>query len=180
MAISQKLFKIQILNFRYFLLSGRGTIHVKIKKIRDQTAWDILYFRWNDMEWPNINIGQTIQLYACIMCESIPALWASPPPPWASPWHLKKLVKCPALWAVFVGKCPSPCSFCDGQMPSPPVHSTNLQNISFHLLINITVSAQWTCIKQVTKWFTLTEQRESKWFYCFYRSSMVDRMLQNN
>ena len=45
MAVSQKLFKIQISNFRFFLLSGRGTIGVKIKKIGDQSAWDILDFR---------------------------------------------------------------------------------------------------------------------------------------
>ena len=53
MAVSQKLFKIQISNFRFFLLSGRGTIGMKIKKIRDQSAWAI---RWNDMEWPIWNI----------------------------------------------------------------------------------------------------------------------------
>ena len=41
MAISQKLFKIQISNFRFFLLSGRRTIGMKIKKIRDQSAWAI-------------------------------------------------------------------------------------------------------------------------------------------
>ena len=45
MAISQKLFKIQISNFRFFLLSGKGTVDVKIKKIGDQSAWDILDFR---------------------------------------------------------------------------------------------------------------------------------------
>ena len=45
MAISQKQFKIQISNFRFFLLSRRGTIGVKIKKIGDQSAWDILDFR---------------------------------------------------------------------------------------------------------------------------------------
>ena len=40
-AISQKLFKIHISNFRFFLLSGRRTIGMKIKKIRDQSAWAI-------------------------------------------------------------------------------------------------------------------------------------------
>ena len=45
MAISQKLFKIQISNFRFFLLSGRRTIGVKIKEIGDQSVWDILDFR---------------------------------------------------------------------------------------------------------------------------------------
>ena len=38
MAVSQKLFQIQISNFKFFLLSGRGTIGMKIK---DQSAWAI-------------------------------------------------------------------------------------------------------------------------------------------
>ena len=41
MAVFQKLFKIQISNFRFFLLSGRRTIGMKIKKIEDQSAWAI-------------------------------------------------------------------------------------------------------------------------------------------
>ena len=41
MAISQKLFKIQISNFRFFLLGGRRTIGMKIKKLGDQSAWAI-------------------------------------------------------------------------------------------------------------------------------------------
>ena len=41
MAISQNLFKIQISNFRFFLLSGRRTIGMKIKKFGDQSAWAI-------------------------------------------------------------------------------------------------------------------------------------------
>ena len=41
MAVSQKLFKIQISNFRFFLLSGRRTIDMKIKKIGNQSAWAI-------------------------------------------------------------------------------------------------------------------------------------------
>ena len=45
MAVSQKLFKIQISNFGFFLLSGKGTMCVKIKEIGDQSAWDILDFR---------------------------------------------------------------------------------------------------------------------------------------
>ena len=45
MAVSQELFNIQISNFRFFLLSGKGTIGVKIKEIGDQSAWDILDFR---------------------------------------------------------------------------------------------------------------------------------------
>ena len=44
MTISQKLFKIQISNFRFFLLSQKRTIGVKIKEIGDQSAWDILDF----------------------------------------------------------------------------------------------------------------------------------------
>ena len=50
---------------------------------------------------------------------------ASPP---ANPGQLKKLVKCPALWAIFVGKCPAPRSYYDGQMPGPPVHPITTQN----------------------------------------------------
>ena len=45
MAVSQKLLKMQTSNFRFFLLSGRQTIVVKIKEIGDQSAWDILDFR---------------------------------------------------------------------------------------------------------------------------------------
>ena len=45
MAVSQKLFEIQISNFKFFLLSGSRTIGVKIKEIGDQGAWDILDFR---------------------------------------------------------------------------------------------------------------------------------------
>ena len=45
MAVSQKLFKIQISKFRFFLLSGKGTTGVKIKKIGDQRVGDILDFR---------------------------------------------------------------------------------------------------------------------------------------
>ena len=56
-----------------------------------------------------------------ILRESISA--ASIPP-----GHLKKLFKCPALRAIFVGKCPADRSFCGGQMPGPPVHPINIQN----------------------------------------------------
>ena len=56
MAVSQKLFKIQISNFRFFLLSGRWTIGMKIKKFGDQSAWAI---RWNDMEWPVVKFKVT-------------------------------------------------------------------------------------------------------------------------
>ena len=45
MAVSRKLFEIQISNFKFFLLSGSRTIGVKIKEIGDQGAWDILDFR---------------------------------------------------------------------------------------------------------------------------------------
>ena len=47
--------------------------------------------------------------------------------------------------------------------------------ISCHILINITVSAQYKYIKQVTKWVTPTEKGQNKWFYCFYRSFIVDK-----
>ena len=49
-------------------------------------------------------------------------------PPPANPGHLKKLFKCPAMRAIFVGKCPTPRSFCGGQMPGPPVHPINIQS----------------------------------------------------
>ena len=45
MAVYQKIFKMQISNSRFFLLSGKGTFGVNIKKIRDQSAWDNLDFR---------------------------------------------------------------------------------------------------------------------------------------
>ena len=99
------------------------------------------------------------------------------PPPRAKPraysGHLKKLFKCPALRAIFVGKCPAP-------VPSVVVKCPALQSIrsiykviGCHILLNITVSAQKNCIKQVTKWVNSTEKRQSKWFYCFYRYFMV-------
>ena len=53
---------------------------------------------------------------------------ASSPSPGQTPGHLKKLFKCPALRAIFVGKCPAPLSFCGGQMPDPPVHPINIQS----------------------------------------------------
>ena len=45
MAVYQKIFKMQISNSMIFSLSGKGTFGVNIKKIRDQSAWDILDFR---------------------------------------------------------------------------------------------------------------------------------------
>ena len=54
MAVSQKLFKIQIWEW-------------KINKIRDQSAWDILDFRWNDMEWPRVDL----RLYYTIIPLSV-------------------------------------------------------------------------------------------------------------
>ena len=38
----------------------------------------------------------------------------------------EKIFKCPALRAIFVGKCPTPRSYCGGQMPGPPVHPINI------------------------------------------------------
>ena len=52
---------------------------------------------------------------------------SSPSKTLANPGHLEKLVKCSALWANFVGKCPVLHSYYDGQMPGPPVHPTNIQ-----------------------------------------------------
>ena len=48
--------------------------------------------------------------------------------PGVYPGHLKKLFKCPALRAIFVGKCPVSRSYYDGQMSGPPVHPINIQN----------------------------------------------------
>ena len=75
-------------------------------------------------------------------------LSANAPPPVPS-----VVVKCPALqsiWSIY-------------------------KVIGCHILLNITDSAQYNCIKQVTKWVTSTEKRQSKWLYCFYRSFMVDK-----
>ena len=96
-------------------------------------------------------------------CEYPPGTW-------------KKLVKCPTLWAIFVGKCPIPCSYYDGQMPG-------LQSIwPMYKLFNLPFFNKHKCFtsielhtKQVTKWGTPSEQRQSKWFYCFNRSFKVDK-----
>ena len=53
------------------------------------------------------------------MCKSIPAV--------SIPQALEKMVKCPELRAIFVGKCPTPRSYYDCQMLGPPVHPTNIQ-----------------------------------------------------
>ena len=47
--------------------------------------------------------------------------------------------------------------------PSPSDQYTKI--LGCHFLINITVSAQKNCIKQVKKWVTPTEQRQNKWLY---------------
>ena len=47
----------------------------------------------------------------------------------ANPGHLKKLFKCSALRAIFVGKCPDPRFFCGGQMLRPPVHPINITKL---------------------------------------------------
>ena len=54
-----------------------------------------------------------VEKYGCmyVMCESIPTASIPPPPPgkpWAYPGLLKKLLKCPALRAIFVCKCIAP------------------------------------------------------------------------
>ena len=103
-----------------------------------------------------------------------------PPPkqtPLAYPGHLKKLFKCPALQAIFVGKCPARHSFCGGQMPSPPVHPINIKSYWLPYFNKHNCFSSIECIKQVTKWGTSTEKRQSKWFYCFYtcRSFIVNK-----
>ena len=51
----------------------------------------------------------SLNLCLVLMCESIPVTSISPGAnPWAYPRHLKKLFKCLALPAIFVGKCPTP------------------------------------------------------------------------
>ena len=92
-------------------------------------------------------------------------------PPWQTPGHLKKLFKYSALLAIFVGKCPSPHSFCGGQMPGPPVHPINIQSYWLPYF------NKHNCFSSIElhKSVTLTEKRQSKWFYCFYRSFTVDK-----
>ena len=65
--------------------------------------------------------------------------------------HLKKLFKCPACGQFLLANAPPP-------VPSVVVKCPALQSIrsiykviGCHILINITVSAQENCIKQVTK-----------------------------
>ena len=55
-----------------------------------------------------------------IMCESFPAASTPPANSRANPGHLKKLVKCLVLRAIFVGKYPTPRSYYDDQIPAPP------------------------------------------------------------
>ena len=64
-----------------------------------------------------------------IMCESIPAMSIFPH---ANPGHLKKLIKCQTQWAIFVGKCFTPCSYYDGQMPDPQSIKPIYKNICCH------------------------------------------------
>ena len=62
-----------------------------------------------------------------------------------------------------------------GSTARPPLFIRPMyKNISCNFLINITVSAQMNCMKQVTKWVAPTDQRQSKWFYCICSSFMVE------
>ena len=110
------------------------------------------------------------------MCKSIPA--ASIPPRAnhrAYPGHLKKISNARPCRQFLLTNARPP-------VPSVVVKCPALQSIwsiykiiSCHILINITVSDQKNCIKNATKWVTPTEKRQSKWFYCFKRSFMVDK-----
>ena len=94
------------------------------------------------------------------------------PPPRANPGHLKNARPCGQF---LLANAPSPVPTMMAKCPAPKSSRPIYKNIICHFLINITASAQYNCIKQVTKWVTPTKQRQSKWFYRFYRSSMVDK-----
>ena len=103
------------------------------------------------------------------MCESIPAASIPPGKPPGIPREFE------FLFQIFVGKCPALRSSCGGQMPGPPVHPISIQN---YLLSYFNKHNRFNSIElheKVTEWVTPTEKRQSKWFYCFHRSFMVDK-----
>ena len=53
--------------------------------------------------------------------------------PGKTPGHLKKLVKCPVQWAIFVGKCPALRSYYDSKIPGPPSIRPKCKNNSKHM-----------------------------------------------
>ena len=99
-----------------------------------------------------------------------------PGKPRAYPGHLKN-IQMPGPAGKFCWQIPGPpiLLWWSNARTSSPSDPATCKIISCHILINITVSAQKNCIKQVTKWVTPTEKRQSKWFYCFYRSFMADK-----
>ena len=110
------------------------------------------------------------------MCESIPAASIPRANPRAYPGHLKN-IQMPGPAGKFCWQIPGPpfLQWWSNARTFSPSDPATCKIISCHILINITVSAQKNCIKQVTKWVTPTEKRQSKWFYCFYRSFMADK-----
>ena len=88
------------------------------------TSWHV----WNNVVDLGLTLGRPSYL-----CASHFQPRASPRAnPRAYPGHLKKLFKCPALRAIFVGKCPAPRSYYDGSLlanarsPSPSDQYTKL------------------------------------------------------
>ena len=80
--------------------------------------------------------------------------------------------------AIFVGKCPPPpfllwrSKYLAPQSIGPIYKSIN--NISNKHNCSSSMELHKTL---VTKWVTLTAQRQSKWLYCIYSSFMVEKML---
>ena len=107
------------------------------------------------------------------MCESIPAASI---PPGHTPGIWKKCSNARPCGQFLLANAPPPVSSVVVKCPALQSIRSIYKVIGCHILINITVSAQSeNCIKQVTKWVTSTEKRQSKWFYCFCRSFMVDK-----
>ena len=107
------------------------------------------------------------------VCKSIPATSIPPGKSRANPRHLKKLVKYPVQQAMFIVKClmpppPSPHSYCDDQMPG----LLSIRPIIYtKILININKHNYFSSIEL----HKTTGKRQSKWFYCFCRSFMVNK-----
>ena len=88
----------------------------------------------------------------------------------------KNLSNAPPCGQFLLANAPSSCSYYDGQMPG-------LQSIRLmYKIFNLPFFNKHKCFtsielhtKQVTKWVTPSDQRQSKWFYCFNRSFKVDK-----
>ena len=68
MAASQKLYKIQISNFRFFFLNGRGTIGIKIKKMETKVRGPLGEMTWND---PLSTLVFRLKMWHCFSVEDV-------------------------------------------------------------------------------------------------------------